>query len=187
MSINLILGPMKSGKTTEMLRVAERHKIAGQKVCILRPEFDNRGMFVRNLCVTQAFDIITVRSDHGNQSFLFKNDEDRKLCNSCDVICIDEGQFFWGLREICNTFERMNKIVYISALNGTAEQREWKPISSVIPLAENITFMKAVCEECGKDASFCIYKGGKSEQVVIGDSEYEAVCLSCLQNMKQGI
>lgn len=92
----------------------------------------------------------------------------RKLAENCDVIGVDEGQFFLDVVEFCEEMANLGKIVIVSALDGTFQREPFGNILKLVPLAENVTKLTAVCMTCYGDASFTKRKGGEKEIEVIG-------------------
>lgn len=187
--IELILGPMYSGKTTELFRRLERHKITGRRVVMLRPEVDTRyrltheGLHTKTIETQLPWPVFSVRGIHPAS------------CMEYDVIGIDEGQFFPSLLQSINhegpdgqqgILDLVNcaqpKHVIISALNGTSELGVWPTVQELIPHVERLDFLAAVCMDCGADAHFSFYIGGKQQAVSVGgEGEYLALCRACYQ------
>jgi thymidine kinase len=170
--IILITGPMKSYKSTEMWRRLERQMIAGKKVAIVRPKIDTRRYVTRN------------HKDIPAPILGAERLAELKL-DDFDAIGVDEGQFFKNLAGDANRLANSGKLVIISALNGTAEQKPWREVQRLFPLVDDIVFLHAVCDRCGKNGAFSYFKGGKDQQVVIGDREYISLCRECLRKAGQ--
>lgn len=64
-----------------------------------------------------------------------------------DIVGIDEGQFFEEIVEFSETMANLGKTVIIAALDGTFERKPFGRILELIPLAENVTKLDAVCVE----------------------------------------
>jgi len=171
--IELIIGPMFSGKTTELLRRLTRFQIGGHSVLLLRPNIDNRGILTHDCLHHDIKEIFIDRV--GNCEFA-----------NIDVIGVDEGQFFPNLAEDATVLANMGKIVIISGLHATSEAEPFPEIQSCIPISESITKLNAVCTQCGsQDASFTYYKkGNKTEKVLVGEHEYTALCRKCYYDLK---
>lgn len=157
-------------KTTEMIRLVNRERIAGKNVVIARPNTDNRDFLTHS----------GIRSDI-KEVFI---DELGDLPNidSYDVIGVDEGQFIPNLARDANHLADMGKTVVIAALNGTSEREPFESIQELIPHAEIIDKKNAVCMECGSHhATFSHYKAGnKKDKVKTGGAfDYEALCRVC--------
>ncbi len=65
--------------------------------------------------------------------------------NSCDVVCIDEIQFIKNA-EMCEYIATtLDKIVIVSGLNSDYKKRPFEEIMKLIPVADSITKLSAVC------------------------------------------
>ena len=175
--ITLLLGPMFSGKSSLLLSEIDKATIAKIPCCIVRPKTDTRKYFTHSKLELDAFDNYNV------------DDLKDVPAAKYDVICIDEGQFFKSLL-CCLEWANMGKRVFISSLNGDRHQKEWKATQEMIPLVDEIIFLKAVCSHCGSyEASFS-YKihDTSTDQVDIGGSaeSFIALCRECLQKAALG-
>ena len=110
-----------------------------------------------------------------------------------DVIAIDEGQFFSDVKHFNSTFvlkfiqvvefaeyfANNGKIVIVAALDATFQRKPFEVIN-LLPLAEKITKLTAVCVVCSADAPFTQRLGGGSQVELIGGTElYRPVCRKC--------
>ncbi|AYV76886.1 MAG: thymidine kinase [Barrevirus sp.] len=145
MSLNLILGNMFSGKTSELIRRYNRYSIGNKKCLMIKYKNDTR---------YDPFMIVT----HDNIKikaivceFLYEADI---IISNYDVICIDEVQFYKDANIFCDKWANQGKTVEACGLNGTFNRTQFPIISNLIPLAENITFLKAICKESGEEATF---------------------------------
>ena len=73
-----------------------------------------------------------------------------------NISLINEAQFFGDLIEFANTIDLNSKTVYVSGLNGDYKQEAFGNIHSIIPMADNVTFLKGKCSVCNGASS--IYK-----------------------------
>ncbi len=168
--ITLIIGPMFSEKTTELIRLLNREKFAKKKVVLVRPETDTRDYLTHsglNPDIKQVY--VNELSDLADRT-------------DYDVIGIDEGQFFKRISHDANFLANNGKLVIISALNGTSEQQPFESIQDLIPLSEVIIKQNAVCMECGSQyATFSYFKSGiKKDKIRAGGkTDYEALCRKC--------
>ena len=101
--LTLIIGPMFSGKSTELLRQLERYTIAGKKVILLRPDIDEREFLCHNGRKVKIEQIMVKNSD-----FIIKQ--------KYDVFAIDEGQFFEREKLYRFVRDKINKTVLVSGL-----------------------------------------------------------------------
>jgi len=110
----------------------------------------------------------------------YKLSEAEGMINKFDVIGIDEGQFFPDLHEYVEKWSDQ-KTVVVAALDGNYQRKPFGQTLHLIPLAENITKLSAVCMSCRQtDAHFSRRITEETEEQVIGGAEkYIAVCRAC--------
>ncbi len=165
--IEVICGCMFSGKTEELIRRLNRALIARQRVEIFKPATDQRyheayivshnERSIRSTPVQVASDILL-------------------LAGSCDVVGIDEAQFFdEALVEVCNTLANSGKRVIVAGLDMDYEGRPFGPMPYLLAIAEFVTKVHAICARTGELASFSFRLTDSDEQVLIGERDkYEA-------------
>lgn len=172
--IQLIIGPMFSGKTTELLRRLQRASIAGKKVVFLRPKIDTRETITHD----------EVKS-LGSIPQLFLSDLSEFDVNSYEYIGVDEGQFFNNLAFHVNNWANLDRHVIVAGLDATSELTPFEEILQLIPYAEEVTKLNAVCTKCGSDfGAFTKFVGGEKKDKVLvgGKGMYEARCRKCWKN-----
>jgi len=97
-----------------------------------------------------------------------------------DVIGIDEGQFYEDTLEFSDMAANAGKIVIISALNGSYQRIGWPAINELIPLAEKIIKLSAICKICGANANFTFRTCSSQQTECIGGEEsYMPLCREC--------
>lgn len=168
-TFNIILGSMWSGKTSELVRRYKRHTIGGRKCLMIKYKNDTR--YDDEMVVTH--DKIKVQGLVCE--YLYEADDKVK---EYDVVCVDEVQFYKDAHIFCDKWCNEGKIVEACGLNGTFNRTEFPIISKLIPLAENITFLKAVCKETGNDAVYSninIDVENNVTEVIGGAEKYNAV------------
>lgn len=165
--IEVICGCMFSGKTEELIRRLNRTIIARQKVEIFKPETDKRYHHteivshnenaIRSTPVNFASDILLLAGD-------------------CDVVGIDEAQFFDdAIVEVCNTLANNGKRVIVAGLDMDYQGRPFGPMPSLLAVAEFVTKVHAICAQTGELASFSFRLIDSDAKVVLGEKlEYEA-------------
>ncbi|KAK9903332.1 hypothetical protein WJX75_003109 [Coccomyxa subellipsoidea] len=100
--------------------------------------------------------------------------------HSYNVIGIDEGQFFPDVVEYAERWANEGKIVIIAALDGTFQRQPFRSILELIPLAEEVFKLQAVCSGCHREAAFTHRLGDEQEVEVVGGAEnYVASCRAC--------
>lgn len=174
--LNLIIGPMFSGKSSRLIQYIRQYKTLESNLIVIKPSLDIRYTNNNEICT----------HNHEKEScMIYDKDELNNIFNDMnyydyEVIIIEEGQFFSNLYEIVKKMTDLDKKkVYISALNGDSNRNIFGDIHKLIPLADNIEFLQALCIDC-KDGTLGIYSkriSKESSQIfVAGDKQYKAVC-----------
>lgn len=158
--LNLIMGPMFSGKTTELLRRYKRYIIANKKCLLIKFNEDNR--YSRGKIVTHD-------NNKGNDAYsCSKLEEVNSIVSDYDVICVDEIQFFNNAPEICDQWANQGKIVEVCGLNGDYNKKPFDSISKIIPKVDDITYLRAIDKHSGEEAPFTVRLINSNEQIIIG-------------------
>ncbi len=165
--IEVISGCMFSGKTEELIRRLNRALIAKQKVEIFKPSIDTRYHEEQIVSHSER----TIRSTPVS----FANDI-LLLAGDCDVVGIDEAQFFdEAIVDVCNTLANSGKRVIVAGLDMDYEGRPFGPMPQLLAVAEFVTKVHAICAESGELASFSFRLTKNSSQVLLGEKDqYEA-------------
>lgn len=176
--LQLVLGPMFSGKSTELIRRLTRYSLAGRHVLGIKNASDQRYsrealIVTHNQQKYSAVEAVTLLDVDIGES---------------EVIGIDEGQFYPDLLEACTRWANEGRLVIVSMLDGDAHQEVF-PINNIGKLvanAESIVKLTAVCHGCGDEAAFTSLNSNDSEldgnHVKIGGAElYHASCRACLK------
>jgi len=169
--VELIMGSMFSGKTTELIRRVDRMRRAGRKVQI----------FTRD---TRFGDDAVVSHDKKSYSSTYaKSSEDilKNLDWKTDVVAIDEGQFYdEGLIEVVKNLAANGKVVLVAGLDQDYLSKPFKVMLDLVAEAEFVDKLNAVCVRCGNPAIRNFRKIATEERIVLGASEsYEALCRNC--------
>ena len=172
--IEVICGPMFSGKTEELIRRLVRAQFAMQKVAIFKPKTDNR----------YSDDYIVSHNKRKIKSIILESSkqiEDYK--DNADVFGVDEAQFFdENLISVCNDLAKSGKRVVIAGLDKDYAAKSFGPISKLMVDAEYVTKVNAICMVCGDPASFTQRISKEKDLVVVGETDkYEARCRKCFQ------
>ena len=173
--IEVICGPMFSGKTEELIRRLVRAQFAKQKVAIFKPKTDDR----------YSDDYIVSHNKRKIKSIILNSARQiNKYKNKADVFGIDEAQFFDSdLIDICNDLAKSGKRVVIAGLDKDFSAQSFGPIHQLIIDAEYVTKVNAICMVCGDPASFTQRISQEKDLVVVGETDkYEARCRKCFEN-----
>jgi len=170
--IELILGPMFSGKSTRLIERIRKYTYKEKKTIMIKYYADQR--------YSEKSEVVThdlMKYDSLN----CKNLKDSiEVLKKYDVIGIDEGQFFPDLVEISEELALQKKIIIIAALNGDFRMEPFPVIAKIISKADKIKLLKAYCFNCHKDAKFSLRIVQSNEKVLIGSAEsYKPVCREC--------
>lgn len=194
MSITTIIGPMFSGKTSEMVRLIDRKRIAGYRCLIIKHCDDNR--FDLKLCDSEKIDKnhITTHGDirYTKTDICYYKSLDlmlaEKIVNdkSYDVVAIDEGFLFGeNIVEFCNYLANRNIEVIVSTIESSYKQKILPGIANLIAISEDLIKLKSICINCKKDASFNIRTIDSNKDILVGGADiYKSVCRSCMNNFK---
>jgi len=194
--LEVIAGPMFSGKTERLIAKLHRATYAKKRILILKPAQDSR---------TESFIASRVVSEDGTTRTVAKlpavpvasPDEFRSAItkNHFDVLAIDEAQFFsldtpvkdslgWLGREIRSLLRRERERsvrIIVAGLDTDFAEEPFGPMPGLMALADSVEKLSAVCMQCGADEAHRTQRLMKSlEQVAIGDlGSYAVHCRTC--------
>src|SRR6188474_2148398 len=165
--IEVVCGCMFSGKTEELIRRLNRALIAKQKVEIFKPKTDTR-YHEQNIVSHNENAIRSTPVNFAGDILL--------LAGDCDVVGIDEAQFFDdAIVDVCNTLANQGKRVIAAGLDMDFEGKPFGPMPNLLAIAEFVTKVHAICAQTGELASFSFRLVDNDKQVMLGErAEYEA-------------
>ena len=168
--IQVIYGPMFSGKTTELLRRIRRFKVRND-VCLLLKTKDNWDCEV--VATHDSFNRLEAISCEN----LF---EKREEAERSEVLGIDEGQFFEDLIPFCELMASLGKIVIVACLDSDYRREPFGSICELIAKSEKVTKLSSICHYCKENAAFTARISLETAVRVLGSSEkYRPVCRIC--------
>lgn len=181
MHLELIIGPMFAGKSSAILQRIRRAKVIGRNVFIITSVLDTRydvsgasvkthdqeGVMATGLGINDLKDILKLAA-----------------FQRCDTIIIEEAQFFNGLYDMVKLMvEVYKKDVIVVGLDGDSDRKPFGEILQLIPLADSVVKLAALCKRCsdGTEGMFTSLKksvhSSKESQICVGGDElYEALC-----------
>ena len=170
--IEVICGSMFSGKTEELIRRLNRAKIAQQHVEIFKPAVDSR---------YHAEDIVSHNANAIRSTPLQSAQEILLLAGDCEVVGIDEAQFFdEGVVEVANKLADAGKRVIVAGLDMDFAGKPFGAMPALMAIAEFVTKVHAICVVCGEIANYSYRTVKNEETVFLGESDkYEARCRKC--------
>jgi thymidine kinase len=174
--LNLIIGPMFSGKSTRLIHYIRKYKTLKFNMIVIKPSIDNRYTESNEIC-THNFDKESCISYATNELGNIFNDSSY---TNAKIIIIEEGQFFTSLYEHIKKMTDIDKkIVYVTALNGDSKRELFGDVYKLLPLCDNIEFMQALCIKCS-DGTLGVYSkrilNNDNQVCVAGADVYQAVC-----------
>jgi len=176
--IEVICGPMFSGKTEELIRRIRRAQIARQRVAIVKPSTDDR----------YGADHIVSHNQQKIPSRLVRNSgEVLAVAAEADVIGIDEVQFLdAGIVEVCEELANRGKRVIVAGLDQDYTAQPFEPVPQLLAMAEYITKTLAICVRCGNPANRTQRVGRATGRIAVGSGDlYEARCRRCFEEPKE--
>ena len=178
MSLQLIIGPMYSGKTTELFRRLRRYTIAGKTTALFRYAKDTRYVENERTRLARSHD----REEMPAIPIADMNDA-VSSARAVDVIGIDEGQFMGNLAAFCKVLLDIGKVIIISALDGTFQRVpfEHSDVLYLVPQAEMVDKLTAICYGCKETAAFTkrVDETNTQEVDIGGHDKYVASCRNC--------
>ena len=164
--IEVICGSMFSGKTEELIRRLKRAKIAKQRVEIFKPLIDTR------------YDETMVVSHDDNQipsTPVPAAANIRLLADGCDVVGIDEAQFFDDeIVAVCNDLANKGIRVVVAGLDMDFKGNPFGPMPNLMATAEYVTKVHAICKRTGNLANYSHRIANGESLVLLGENqEYE--------------
>jgi thymidine kinase len=187
--LEVITGPMFSGKTGILINKLERATHADQNVLVIKPQIDTRS--VKKIASRKKRD----RKDDKFEEFSsFPAHEvssakeliDLVSQHQPNVLAVDEAQFFpeWFLElvnELLDKFENSDFTIIASGLDMDAWKKPFGIMPQLMAIADEVIKLTAICFNCKKPANLTYKKAGNSDKLIeVGDSEkYGARCRIC--------
>ncbi len=161
--IEVICGSMFSGKTEELIRRLKRAKFAKQRVEIFKPAIDTR--YDEEMVVSH--DSNEIRSSPVPSASTI-----RILADGCDVVGIDEAQFFDDeIVTVCNDLANQGIRVIVAGLDMDFKGNPFGPMPNLMATAEYVTKVHAVCTRTGNLAQYSYRKSINNDLVFLGENE----------------
>jgi thymidine kinase len=190
--LELIIGPMFSGKTSYLLDVYKKCKLCNIPIAVINHSSDDR--YTNNNNVLSTHDKIMVPciltkslQELWNYDSLEENyntlSENHIFVRNANVILINEGQFFEDLYPCVLDMLREKKQVYISGLDGDFQRLKFGTILDLIPMCDKVVKLNSLCGICknGTPGIFSKRISDEKEQFLIGSDNYIPVCRKCYE------
>jgi thymidine kinase len=170
--LEIIIGPMFSGKSTEIIKKIKLLQKIDKKVLIIKPVIDNR--YETNKITThnhESVDCIILNN---------LNDMDFSSIESFDALVIDEAQFFSDLYEVIKfILDNFNINIIVAGLDGDFQRKPIGQILNLIPLADKCIKLNSYCSLCKDltEAPFSFRLDQSKEIFLVGGADkYIPVC-----------
>lgn len=180
MSLRMIVGPMFSGKSMELIRNARRFQMAGWTVVVVTHASDTRYDDSSQFVVTHDAEYHRAQVVSTLADVILPSQRDRLM------IAVDEAQFFPDLVPVVTEWRKTFTVI-VSGLDGTYTQTPFRTLD-LVPWCDSITKLNAICP-CGEDGPFTILRDWVNDmndtqaQTIFrvgGTNTYRAACHECL-------
>src|SRR4051794_38115225 len=173
--IEVICGPMFSGKSEELMRRLRRAMIARKRVQVFKPVIDTR--YSHNEIVSHGD--IRMRSEVVNTA----EEVVKALDWRTQVVGIDEANFIGpALISVAGQLADSGKQVILAGLDTDFMGRPFSPVPELLAQAESITKTLAICMRCGNPAKHTQRLVESDDLIVVGAAGmYEARCRRCFE------
>jgi len=171
--IEVICGPMFSGKSEELIRRLRRAQIARQSLEVFKPAIDDR--YHQHQIVSHS------RASIEAQPVSSSDEVARLVRSDTRVVGIDEAQFFdEGIVAVAERLAARGVRVILAGLDQDYTGQPFEPMPRLMAIAEYVTKMLAICTRCGAPAGRSQRLVAAGDQVLVGASDsYEARCRRC--------
>tara|TARA_B100000886_G_scaffold71038_2_gene45199 strand:+ start:17267 stop:17833 length:567 start_codon:yes stop_codon:yes gene_type:complete len=173
--LELILGPMFSGKTSKLIEIYNQCKYCNIEVLVLNHSIDER-YNNEMLCTHDKKEIPCYKVSD------LLHVQTYSSFTSSKVILINEGQFFKNLYMcVKNWVDIFKKHVYVCGLDGDFKRCCFGEILYLIPVCNKVYKLNSLCATCknGKHALFSHRITSDNQQVKVGSDNYQPLCRKC--------
>ena len=195
--LEIILGPMFSGKTSRLVEIYNQCKFCNISVAVINHCIDNR--YDNDLLSThdkikipcikteRLFDVWTDHINMEDNVAIIPRIKDKFKVATSSVILINEGQFFPDLAEFVTRLLEDNKQIYVCGLDGDFERKKFGQILDLIPLCDKVHKLTSLCSLCknGNKGIFSMRLTNEKEQTVVGSDNYIPVCRMCYEKRER--
>jgi len=173
--LQIILGPMYSGKTSYLLDLQKQYSYSKMSCCVVNfaedKRYDNEKLSTHDNRMIECYNTLNIRD-------LL----DKKFVDSYQVFLINEGQFFKDLKDVVTDLvDNKHKIVHVCGLDGDFKRNTFGEMMDLIPYSDDIIKKKAICSIC-EDGTLALFSKrliDSQEIKIIGNDIYKPVCRKC--------
>ncbi len=181
--LEIICGPMFSGKSEELLRKLNRLDYAKVQYLVFTPSIDTR--------TTKR----TISSRNGFKKYAIQIDRPKEIYKAIleeevlpTVIAIDEVQFLDGdeLLEVVNNLIKQGFVIYAAGLDNDFRNIPFKTTSLLLARAEKVHKLSSICTICGSEGT-CTQRIIDGEPAQFSDNvievgDFESYCSRCIEH-----
>jgi len=170
MSLDIIVGPMFSGKTTHLINLYNKYLKNNYKVIAINHIIDDR----YSDTLLSSHNKVMIPCIKTNKLFNIIND-----VNDYDYILINEAQFFEDIVEFTINMIKNNKHLCIVGLDGDFKKNKFGNLLDLIPHCDTIIKLKSKCYNCNNNGIFSKRITDEKEQIIVGSNNYVPTCRIC--------
>lgn len=168
--LEVILGPMFSGKTTALIQ-----QYNSNESNIVAINFSGDKRYHESKLSTH--DLKMIECVNSNELLPLKTNNE---ILQASTILINEGQFFPDLVQFVSLMVDIHKKkVIVCGLDSDFQRNKFGVILDLIPLCDKVTKLKGKCNDCNNESIFSYRLSEEEEQVVIGSNNYIPLCRNC--------
>ena len=193
--LEIIKGPMFSGKTTRLLEIYKKFKFCDIKTMVINYEKDNRysdqmlsshdKVMIPCIKTLSLCDIVSWRYSgtgelNDQDAFTTVGSHANEFLEA-KAILINEGQFFTDIVEwVTIAVEKYHKNVYICGLNSDFQRHKFGSWLDLEAISDNVIMLQSFCSHCKKKPAIFSHRLSKEAELeVIGADCYIPVCRTC--------
>ena len=172
--LDLIIGPMFSGKTSRLIDIYKQCKFCNIPVVVINHSSDTR---YDELLLSNHDRVMIPCVQTNNLMATYEQLKDSK------VYLINEGQFFDDLYIYVEHLLKNSNKVYVCGLDGDFQRKKFGQILDLIPLCDKVTKLTSLCSICknGTPGIFSMRLTVETCQTLVGSDNYIPVCRNCYE------
>ena len=190
--LEIILGCMYAGKTSRLVEIYKKYKFCNNSIVVINHSLDDRynsneqemathdQITIPCIKTTKLLDLWMDDINMEDKEYIPRLNDKFNLA-TCDVVLINEGQFFEDLEEFVKKLLDKNKKIYVCGLDGDFERNKFGKILNIIPLSDKVEKLSSLCAICrdGTPGIFSKRISFEKEQTIVGTNKYIPVCRKC--------
>ena len=178
--LEIILGPMWSGKTTELVKLYNKFKYCNINILTINYLHDKR-YSDDNISTHDKINIPCEMIENLKDISDIENNKLTDKFNNAKVILINEGQFFKDINVWVNlAVNKYYKHIYVCGLDGDFQRKSFNNFLELIPYSDKVRKFNAICCECKQNPAIFTHRiTNDNKQELIGNEMYKPMCRKC--------